>query len=600
MGLSININYDSSVGNAPAAFRAAINYVVNFFESIFTNPITINIDVGFGEVDGLSLPANALGASIINAASSYTYTQIRSALVAGATLGTGATLPVSDLTHGGNLDIGRADAKALGLLSGNSTTIDGWVGFSSIPGIFTFDPNNRAVPSEYDFIGTAFHEISEVMGRVAWLGNTIHYPNAYSAMDLFRYSAAGVHQLVGGHPAYFSIDGGNTNLGNFNTNSNGDLGDWAAGVGNDAFLAFSNSGIANVFSSTDIKLLGAIGWQVAIASVTQVETSPLSGNPSAGQLVTIKLDLSMAVTVAGGMPTLTLNDGGVATYDARASNSTTLAFDYTVGNNDQTTNLAIVAVNEPAGTTITDVIGGRTADFSNAVNGLGTGLQIGTVINATILGGAGNDTFYALATNLAFDGGGGHDTLVLDGARSQYSIITNGDGSVTVWDSIAHRDGSHHLLNVENLQFTNQIVFVENSDNANIARLYSAALGRPPDTGGLNGWEDAYANLIPASAKAAGVYVALAETPLSAGGGSIAGGFTQSLEFQQKYGTLSDAGFVTQLYQNVLGRGPDAAGFAGWLDGMANHGVTRDMVLVGFAESPENIAKVGADWLVVV
>ena len=57
---------------------------------------------------------------------------------------------------------------------------------------------------------------------------------------------------------------------------------------------------------------------------------------------------------------------------------------------------------------------------------------------------------------------------------------------------------------------------------------------------------------------------------------------------------------MSQLYENVLGRGPDPAGLAGWLDGMANHGVTRDMVLVGFAESPENIAKVAAEWLVVV
>jgi hypothetical protein len=599
MGLSFNITYDPSVGSAPAAFKAAINYVVNLFEGIFANPITINLDVGFGEVDGFSLGSNALGASIINAAPSYTYTQIKSALVFGATLGTGS-LPASDPTHGGNFDIGRADAKALGLLSGSGTAVDGWIGFSSIPSIFTFDPNHRAAPNEYDFIGTVFHEISEVMGRVAWLGSTIDYPNAYSALDLFRYSATGVRQLAGGLSAYFSNDGGNTNLGNFNTNSNGDFGDWAASVGNDAFLAFSNSGVVNAFSATDIKLLDVIGWQVGIASVTQVQTSPVSGNPGAGHLVTIKLDLSMPVTIAGGMPSLTLNDGGVATYDAAASNSTTLAFDYTVGNNDQTSNLAVVAINEPAGATITDAVLGRTVDFSKSVSGLGTGLQIGTVINGTILGGGGNDTFFALATNLAFDGGGGHDTLVLDGGQSQYSIIANGDGSVTVIDSIASRDFSHHLLNIEDLQFTDQTVFVENSDNANIARLYSAAVGRAPDASGLNGWEDAYANLIPASAKAAGVYVALAETPLITGGGSIAAGFTQSLEFQQKYGILSDASFVSQLYENVLGRGPDPAGLAGWLDGMANHGVTRDMVLVGFAESPENIAKAGAEWLVVV
>jgi hypothetical protein len=51
----INITYDSSVDNAPAAFKAAVADVVAFFESVFTNPITINIDVGYGEVDGQKL-----------------------------------------------------------------------------------------------------------------------------------------------------------------------------------------------------------------------------------------------------------------------------------------------------------------------------------------------------------------------------------------------------------------------------------------------------------------------------------------------------------------------------------------------------------------
>ena len=83
---------------------------------------------------------------------------------------------------------------------------------------------------------------------------------------------------------------------------------------------------------------------------------------------------------------------------------------------------------------------------------------------------------------------------------------------------------------------------------------------------------------------------------------SIAAGFTNSTEFQQKYGTLSDTAFVTQLYQNVLVRAPDQAGLNGWLDLMhqgdaSGQIYTREMVLVGFAESPENIAKAAGDWL---
>jgi hypothetical protein len=265
-GLTINISYDSSVASAPAGFMTAISYVVNFLETIIANPVTLNIDVGFGEIDGRAISPDALGESMTNAAPAYTYSQIRNALVGTATSTADAiafaSLPLNDPFHGGNFDIGPADAKALGLIPGSSGAIDGWVGFSGIPNTFTFDPNNRAVPGEYDFIGTAFHEITEVMGRYADLGSF----STYSVMDLFRYSGAGIRELVGGAASYFSIDGGNTNLDNFNTSASGDYGDWAASAGNDSFLAFSGSGVTNAFTSTDLTVLDAIGWNTTIAA----------------------------------------------------------------------------------------------------------------------------------------------------------------------------------------------------------------------------------------------------------------------------------------------------------------------------------------------
>jgi Domain of unknown function (DUF4214) len=86
-------------------------------------------------------------------------------------------------------------------------------------------------------------------------------------------------------------------------------------------------------------------------------------------------------------------------------------------------------------------------------------------------------------------------------------------------------------------------------------------------------------------------------------GSTIAGGFTQSVEFQTKYGSLTDNGFVTQLY--LLNRTPDPTETNAWLNPMHNGDAngthfTRDMVLVGFAESPENIAKTAAEWLIQV
>jgi hypothetical protein len=270
-GLKINISYDSSVASAPAGFTAAIGYVVNFLESIISNPVTLNVDVGFGEIDGQAVSPDALGESMTNAAPAYTYSQIRNALVGTATSTADATavasLPVNDPSHGGNFDVGTADAKALGLMPGSSGAIDGWVGFSNMANTFTFDPNNRVVPGQYDFIGTAFHEITEVMGRYADLGSFSSYSHAYSGMDLFRYAGAGIRELVGGTSSYFSIDGGNTNLDNFNTSPSGDYGDWAASAGNDALLAFSGSGVMNAFTSADLTLLDAIGWNTLAPTI---------------------------------------------------------------------------------------------------------------------------------------------------------------------------------------------------------------------------------------------------------------------------------------------------------------------------------------------
>src|SRR5262249_13736693 len=58
----------------------------------------------------------------------------------------------------------------------------------------------------------------------------------------------------------FSIDGGATNLDNFNNALFGDAGDWAASAGNDSFLATSNPGVLNPVTETDLRLMDVIGY----------------------------------------------------------------------------------------------------------------------------------------------------------------------------------------------------------------------------------------------------------------------------------------------------------------------------------------------------
>jgi hypothetical protein len=100
-----------------------------------------------------------------------------------------------------------------------------------------------------------------------------------------------------------------------------------------------------------------------------------TGDLMAGKVVTFTLNLSEAVTVAGGTPTLKLNDGGVAFYKS-GSGSNVLTFSYTVGAGQNTADLAVTAVNMGRAT-VKDRTG-NAADLSGAVTNPPGTLQIDT------------------------------------------------------------------------------------------------------------------------------------------------------------------------------------------------------------------------------
>ena len=51
-----------------------------------------------------------------------------------------------------------------------------------------------------------------------------------------------------------------------------------------------------------------------------------------------------------------------------------------------------------------------------------------------------------------------HDTIIFDGASSQYNIVDNSDGSLTVTDTVAGRNDSVHVDLIGLLQFTDKTI----------------------------------------------------------------------------------------------------------------------------------------------
>ena len=286
-GMTFVINWDNSTRNAPLNFRPGVKAAVHYFLNTFASPITITLNVGWGEVAGQRMSAGALGESETNIYQ-YSYSQLYGATGAQAAAAPTNTdlqsaalsLPNPSLNQNGPISgsphywVSSADAKALNLpLPSGATSPDGWVGFGSRFS-WWFGPGTGTQGSgQYDFVSVAEHEISEVMGRISLLGASINdggtiVTNSYDNLDLFRYSSAGTRQLAGGQSAYLSFDGGATSLLYFNTTSGGDWGDWQssgpnAAPGPDAYDAFSSSGTPDLVSAIDAREMNVLGYTLS-------------------------------------------------------------------------------------------------------------------------------------------------------------------------------------------------------------------------------------------------------------------------------------------------------------------------------------------------
>ena len=212
--MQITLVPDSSIASAPAGFTAAVEAAASVFEQDFPGNYNVNISYGWGTFDNtpsaaLTTPGSldfSLGGGISTFVS---YSELRDLLTANAVssaqIKSVASLPASGASFPGGATtflISFAEEKALGVFSADSGAIDGSIGFNIA---------DASEPGEWE--AAAFTEIAHALG---W--NSIAQGGSVpSVADLFRYASPGQYQWTSGQPAYFSIDGGNTNLADFST-----------------------------------------------------------------------------------------------------------------------------------------------------------------------------------------------------------------------------------------------------------------------------------------------------------------------------------------------------------------------------------------------
>lgn len=217
-----------------------------------------------------------------------------------------------------------------------------------------------------------------------------------------------------------------------------------------------------------------------------------------------------------------------------------------------------------------EIASGAVMDLAGNAYAADQTYDISAKVDSSFSGGVNNDSFRSLAGNDLIDGGTGLDTVIYGDSYTSHRITRTADGIIVSGGVY----GTDTLRNVERLKFADTSVALDITGVAGASyRLYQAAFNRTPDYSGLGYWIAQMDKGVPID--------------------QISACFVDSNEFHSLYGNnLPNESYVTRLYNNVLHRAPEQAGYNWWLNALDNGAISRGQLLSAFGESQENQLQV--------
>ena len=258
---------------------------------------------------------------------------------------------------------GTADANATVTLSEGSTVLGTTT--ANANGVWSFTPTGLAQGNQ-----TVTASETNAAGLTGSSSLTFTYDSVAPAAPVITADAVNGNNSVAlsgtaGPNTTVTVYDAQTVLGTTTTNASGTW-NFTTGTlpsGSQTLTATATDAAGNTSAASnaiDPIIASASAPTVTAKSITVTGNAQTISTLTAGETAVVTLGLSSAVTVSGGVPTLTLNDGGTAIYDASLSTATALAFDYTVAAGESANALAVTGVN---------LNGAAVADaFGNAAN----------------------------------------------------------------------------------------------------------------------------------------------------------------------------------------------------------------------------------------